>query len=265
MDMILDFTTSFFGTEPWGLAVILLLVFLAGYVDAIAGGGGLVSLPAYMIAGLPTHAAIATNKLSSSMGTAVATFHYAKSGFINLRLALPSIAFAFLGSFCGSNLLLLVDDSFLRIFLLIVLPLTAIYVMKSKSFDAAGLESFTVKKTTVLCMVIAFAVGVYDGFYGPGTGTFLMLLLTGVAHLRLDSAAGVTKAINLTTNVAALAVFLLNGQVLILLGLLAGAFNMVGNYLGSHSFTKNGGAVARPITITVLLIFFVKVIWDFVA
>lgn len=265
MDMIANLTTSFFGTEPWGLAVVLVLVFLAGYVDAIAGGGGLISLPAYMIAGLPTHAAIATNKLSSCMGTAVATFHYAKSGFINLRLALPSIGFAFLGSFLGSNLLLLADDGFLRVFLLIVLPLTAIYVMKSKSFDAAGLESFSLKKTMLLCMAIAFAVGIYDGFYGPGTGTFLMLLLTGVAHLRLDSAAGVTKSINLTTNFAALVVFLVNDQVMILLGLLAGLANMGGNYLGSHSFTRNGGSVARPITITVLLIFFVKVIWDFVA
>ncbi len=265
MEMAAELIQNVFGVAPWGLGVILLLVFLAGYVDAIAGGGGLISLPAYMIAGLPTHLAIATNKLSSSMGTAVATFHYAKSGMINLRLALPSIAFAFAGSALGSNLLLLVDDGFLKIFLLIVLPLTAIYVMRSKSFDAQGLESFTVKKTAVLCMVIAFAVGIYDGFYGPGTGTFLMLLLTGVAHLRLDSAAGVTKAINLTTNIAALAVFLLNGQVIILLGLLAGAANMVGNYLGSHSFTSKGGAVARPITICVLCIFFVKVIYDFVA
>ncbi len=263
--MVFDTLVSLFGVAPWGLAVIVVLVFLAGYVDAIAGGGGLISLPAFMIAGVPTHAAIATNKLSSSMGTAVATFHYAKSGMINLRLALPSIAFAFAGSAIGSNLLLLADDGFLRVFLLVLLPLTAIYVMRSKSFDAAGLESFSAKKTALLCMGIALCVGVYDGFYGPGTGTFLMLLLTGVAHLRLDSAAGVTKAINLTTNVAALVVFLVNGQVTILLGLVAGAFNMLGNYLGSHSFTKNGGAVAKPITITVLVIFFIKVIYDFVA
>ena len=253
MDMIFELISNFFGIEPLGLAIVCGLVFLAGYVDAIAGGGGLISLPAYLIAGVPTHAAIATNKLSSCMGTTVATFHYAKSGFINARLALPS------------NVLLLVDDGFLRLFLLVVLPVTAIYVMKSKSFDAAGLQSFSLRKTTLLCMGIAFAVGVYDGFYGPGTGTFLMLMLTGLAHLRLDSAAGVTKSINLTTNLAALIVFLIHGQVVILLGLLAGLFNMIGNYLGSHSFTKNGGAIARPITIAVLLIFFAKVVWDFMA
>ena len=145
MDMIFELISNFFGIEPLGLAIVCGLVFLAGYVDAIAGGGGLISLPAYLIAGVPTHAAIATNKLSSCMGTTVATFHYAKSGFINARLALPSIVFAFLGSFCGSNVLLLVDDGFLRLFLLVVLPVTAIYVMKSKSFDAAGLQSFSLR------------------------------------------------------------------------------------------------------------------------
>lgn len=265
MDVVSQFLLTNFGVEPLGLLLICVLVALAGYVDAIAGGGGLISLPAYLIAGLPTHTAIATNKLSSSMGTTIATYHYAKSGFINLRLAVPAVFFAMVGSALGSNLVLLVDDGFLRIFLLILLPITAVYVMKSKTFDAIELESYSFRKTLVLCMAIAFAVGVYDGFYGPGTGTFLMLLLTGVAHLRLDSAAGVTKAINLTTNIAALVVFLINGQVLIILGLLAGVFNIVGNYLGAHSFTKNGGAIAKPITIVVLVVFFLKVVWDFVA
>ena len=169
------------------------------------------------------------------------------------------------GSTIGSNLVLITSDAFLRVFLLAVLPITAIYVMRSKSFGKQDKEPLSPKRTAALCALVAFCVGIYDGFYGPGTGTFLMLLLTGVAHLKLKSAAGITKAINLTTNVTALVVFLLHGQVLLVLGLVAGAFNIVGNYLGSHSFSKNGGAVARPITIVVLVIFFAKVIWDFVA
>lgn len=260
-----DIISSCFGVDPLGLLIVCVLVGLAGYVDSIAGGGGLVALPAFLIAGLPTHVAIGTNKISSAMGTIVTTWHFAKSGMINLRLALPAIVFAFVGSACGSNLVLLVDDAFLRVFLLVVLPLTAIYVMKSKSFDAAEVESYSFKKTMLLCCVIALFVGVYDGFYGPGTGTFLMLLLTGLAHLRLDSAAGVTKAVNLTTNLSALVVFLINGQTLIALGLVAGVFSIIGNYIGAHSFTKNGGAIARPITIVVLCVFFIKVIFDFVA
>lgn len=264
MEILFSNIESLFGVAPWGVLVICVLVFLAGYVDAIAGGGGLISLPAYMIAGLPTHAAIATNKLGSSMGTCVATWHYAKSGFINLRLAIPSIAAAMIGSVLGSGLVLLVSDAVLKVMLLVILPLTAIYVMRSKSFGSAELESYSFKKTAVLCAIIAFVIGVYDGFYGPGTGTFLMLLLNGLAHLRLDASAGITKAINLTTNLAALAVFLFHGQVLIAIGLLAGVFSIAGNYIGSHSFTKNGGAIAKPITITVLVIFFVKIVYDII-
>lgn len=247
----------------WGVGLICALVFLAGYVDAIAGGGGLISLPAYMIAGLPTHAAIATNKLSSAMGTTLTTIQYARLGFIRPLFALPCVLSAVVGSCAGSNLVLLVDDFALRAMMLVILPVTAFYVFRLKDFGKTTPEPLPVRRTIMLSCGIALAVGVYDGFYGPGTGTFLLLLLTGVAHLALGSAAGITKAINLTTNITALAVFLLNGQVLIGLGLLAGAFNIAGNYLGARTFTKSGGSVARPIIIVVLCIFFVKVVCDF--
>lgn len=264
MDFLVEGCQALFGMAPGGLVLVCLFVFLAGYVDAIAGGGGLISLPAYLIAGLPTHAAIATNKLSSTMGTSIATWQYAKSGYIEWKLAGACALLAVVGSALGSNLVLVTSDEVLRVFLLVVLPVTAVYVMRSKAFDARRVEQFPPRKTATLCATIALAVGIYDGFYGPGTGTFLMLLLTGVAHLYLAQAAGITKAINLTTNVTALVVFLLHGQVLIVLGLVAGAFNIAGNYLGSKSFTRKGGAIAKPITITVLVIFFAKTIWDFV-
>ena len=240
MEAVADVCQQLFGIAPGAMLLVCLLVFLAGYVDAIAGGGGLISLPAYMIAGLPTHAAIATNKMSSTMGTTIATWHYAKSGYIQWKLAGVCVVLAVAGSTIGSNLVLITSDAFLRVFLLAVLPITAIYVMRSKSFGKQDKEPLSPKRTAALCVLVAFCVGIYDGFYGPGTGTFLMLLLTGVAHLKLKSAAGITKAINLTTNVTALVVFLLHGQVLLVLGLVA-------------------------ITIVVLTIFFAKVIWDFIA
>lgn len=256
---------AFFGDiSILGMGLVCVLVFLAGYIDAIAGGGGLISLPAYMIAGLPTHAAIATNKLSSAMGTTLTTIQYARQGFIRPLFALPCVLSAVVGSCIGSNLVLLVDDFALRVIMLIVLPVTAFYVFRLKNFGKTTPDPLPVRKTILLSCGIALIVGAYDGFYGPGTGTFLLLLLTGVAHLALGSAAGITKAINLTTNITALSVFLINGQVLIGVGLLAGLFNIAGNYLGARAFTKSGGAIARPIIIVVLCIFFVKVIYDFV-
>lgn len=264
MELILEGLPSLFGVPLWGLGVICLLVFLAGYVDAIAGGGGLISLPAYLIAGLPTHAAIATNKLGSAMGTTITTWHYAKSGFIQARLALPCVVTALAGSALGSNLVLLVSDHMLKVLLVIILPITAVYVMRNKKMGNENPSSLSTRQTIAISCCIAFVIGAYDGFYGPGTGTFLILLLSGLAQLRLDASAGLTKAINLSTNVAALVVFLIHGQVLIALGLIAGVFSILGNYVGSHQFTSKGGAVARPITIVVLIIFLIKVIYDLV-
>ena len=265
MDVVIDAYQQLFGVAPLGMALLCALVFLAGYVDAIAGGGGLISLPAYLIVGLPTHVAIATNKLSSAMGTTLTTWRFARSGYIQWKTAGMGVATALIGSALGSNLVMFVADFYLRVLLLVLLPVTAVYVMRSKAFDDESREALSSRRTVVISVVVALVVGAYDGFYGPGTGTFLMLLLTGAARMALKQAAGVTKAINLTTNITALAVFLLHGQVLIPMGLLAGVFGIGGNYLGSKSFSENGGAIARPITIVVLVVFFVKVIWDFVA
>ena len=113
-------------------------------------------------------------------------------------------------------------------------------------------------------ILIAAVVGIYDGIYGPGTGTFLMLLFTGFCHMTLNDAAGATKAINLTTNITALVVFLINGKVLLPLGIAAGVCNMAGNYLGSHSFTSNGHKIVKPVMIVVIVIFFIKVLTELI-
>ena len=123
-------------------------------------------------------------------------------------------------------------------------------------------ESLSARRTILLVAVVAFVVGVYDGFYGPGTGTFLMILLTSAAKLSLQKAAGVTKAINLTTNITALVVYFVNGKVILLLGLAAGCFSILGNYVGAQCFSKSGAKLVRPIMIFVLVIFFVKTILE---
>lgn len=246
--------------------IVCPLVFLAGFVDAVAGGGGLISLPAYMMCGLPVHTAIATNKMSSSMGTALATWRYAASGFIDWRLAPLCVVCAFVGSAGGANLALLIDEKILRALLLIILPLTGLYVLKSQSLqktpNAPGRQPNR-RRIHLLAALAALFIGLYDGFYGPGTGTFLILLLVGLAKMPLTQANGLTKVINLTTNLAALLVFLLNGQVLLPLGLTAGCFSLAGNYFGTRCFTDRGAAIARPIILVVLLIFFIKTVSEF--
>ena len=119
-------------------------------------------------------------------------------------------------------------------------------------------EAFPIRRMILFSALIAFLIGIYDGFYGPGTGTFLLLLLTGVAHMGLKEANGITKAINLTTNLTALAVYLINGKVILLLGLVAGVFSIAGNYLGTRCFDKGGAKFVKPLMMVVLVIFFVK-------
>ena len=239
--------------------IVCPLVFLAGFVDAIAGGGGLISLPAYLITGLPVHNAIATNKTSSAMGTAIATLRYPRSGYIPWREASAGIVFALVGSTLGAKLALMLNDGIFRIVMLVVLPLTAMYVLRGKALqETEEREAYPMRKTLVIVMAAALLIGVYDGFYGPGTGTFLILILTGAAHMDLRKANGVTKAINLATNVAALAVYLLNGKVLLPLGLTAGVFSIAGNYIGARFFSSKGAKSVKPVILIVLTIFFVR-------
>lgn len=244
--------------------IVCPLVFLAGFIDAIAGGGGLISLPAYMLAGLPPHIAIGTNKLSSAVGTTVATAQYISKGFMVWRLAVPAIVFSLIGANIGSNLTLLVPENVFLIIMLIALPVIAIYVFTHKSLSNPFEPEITTR-VWVVVLASAFFIGMYDGFYGPGTGTFLMLLLTGAAHLTTRQAAGITKAINLSSNVMSLTVFLINGTVLLPLGFTAALFSIAGNYLGARSFIKKGDAIARPAIITVISIFIIKVIYEYFA
>ena len=241
--------------------IVCPLTFIAGFIDAIAGGGGLISLPAFLMTGLPVHNCLATNKMSSSLGTSVSTGRYALKGYIPWKTALFCIPCAFAGSAIGANIALLVSDRPFRLIMLAVLPLTGAYVLTRKELAPEGQE-YPFRITVVISMLCAFFIGIYDGFYGPGTGTFLILLLSGLAHMPIRKANGLTKDINFSTNISALSVFLLNGQVILPLGLAAGLFNIAGNYLGAKQFEKGGTKAVRPVIITVLLLFFIKVAWE---
>ena len=243
--------------------IVCPMTFLAGFVDAVAGGGGLISIPGYMIAGLPAHFAIATNKLSAGMGTTVATAKLAKLGYIPWRKAIFCIVMAVIGGSAGAKLALLVSADLFKKIMLVIIPLTAIYLMREKNM---GEEKEPLNKTQTLIRsgAIALVIGMYDGFYGPGTGTFLILLLTSFAHFKLGEANGVAKSINLTTNLSSLAVYLMSGKVILALGLAGGITGIIGNYIGVTFFDKKGSKVVKPIMLIVLLIFFIRIISELV-
>lgn len=240
--------------------IVCPLTFLAGLVDSIAGGGGLISLPAFLFAGLPMHTAIATNKLSSAVGTTVSTARYCKNGFFDRRIAIPSIVLALIGSTLGARLVLLVDDKYLRWLLIAVLPIVAVAVFLDKG-DGNTDVPFSLSKRMAIACTAALLIGMYDGFYGPGTGTFLLLALTRLAHMDVRTASGNVKLINLSSNIAALVTFLFSGNVNIALGLAGAVFCLTGHYMGSGLVMKNGNKIVKPIILVVLVLLFFKIIF----
>jgi hypothetical protein len=195
------------------------------------------------------------------MGTSVSTFRLAKMGLIPWRKAALCIMMAMIGSAAGARLALLVDADLFKRLMLVIIPCTAFYVMRNKTMGAEK-EPLEEHTTVIRSAAVALVIGAYDGFYGPGTGTFLILLLSNFAHLSLGESNGIAKSINLTTNLTSLAVYLLSGKVIILLGLTGGAFGIVGNYIGVTFFKEKGAKAVRPLMLIVLVIFFVRILTE---
>ena len=243
--------------------IVCPLVFLASFVDAIAGGGGLISLPAYLLAGVPIHNAIATNKLSSAAGTVISTARYCKNRYADVPLAVPSFLVALLGSFMGANLALITSDKVLKLMLIAVLPVVAFYVLKNKSMESKLKRQLTKRQKYAIVITASFVIGTYDGFYGPGTGSFLLLVYTGLAGMDIRTASGNTKIVNLASNLAALGAFFFSGKIVVTLGLAAAVFSIAGHYIGSGMVIKNGTRIVRPIVVTVLVLLFIKIVSGF--
>ena len=241
--------------------IVCPLVFLASFVDAVAGGGGLIALPAYLFAGLPMHNAIATNKLSSASGTVISTVRLCRHRFVDWGLAFPCISMALLGSYFGAHLALIASDRLLRFMLIPVLPVVAFYVLKKKDFGEDEIADISRRKQWIICGLSSLAVGLYDGFYGPGTGTFLLLLYTGLGRLGVKKASGNMKLANLSSNLAAMVVFLFNGTIILPLGIAASVFSIAGHYMGSGMVMKNGTRIVRPVILVVLTLLFIKIIF----
>ena len=252
---------------PLTFIIVCPLVFLAGFVDSIAGGGGIISLPAYLFAGLPVHNALATNKLSSFCGSTIATGRYLKNKCYEKVFIVPTVIAALIGSATGARLALIAQDELLKKVLLVVLPVVAIVVvLRSRQKKTALTKSkhtrkpFSQKTQLFIAIVASFVIGMYDGFYGPGTGTFLMLVFAGILGFDERKAAGNTKCVNWASNAAALATFITGGKVLWVLGIVAAACSIAGNYLGSGLVIKDGGKYVRPVIVIVLVLLFVKLL-----
>ena len=252
------------GYPLWLALLIGLGVFAAGFVDGIGGGGGIISVPVYLLAGLPPHLALGTNKLSSCVGTAFSTFRYLKKGYVDWSLALPSVVLAIGGAYLGTSLQLMADERILKYLLLLVLPVAAAVLLRKKSLPEQRGEMAPGRRRLIV-WGFSLLVGVYDGFYGPGTGTFLLIAFCTLGKLDLRTASGNVKIVNLSSNLGALATSLTAGKVLIGLGLLAACFSIAGHWLGSGLAIKNGAKIVRPVILLVILLLAVRVAAELIA
>ncbi len=245
------------------LLIVLVGVFLASFVDGVAGGGGIISVPTYFLAGLPAHLALGTNKLSSGIGTVVSTLRFIRGGYVDWPLAVPSIVLALFGAHLGTRLQLALDERALKWLLLAVLPIVALVVLRQKKFSEEP-GDIDRRRQALIVLAASLVVGAYDGFYGPGTGTFLILIYCSLAKMDLRTASGNVKLVNLASNVGALATSLLAGKVFIVLGLIGAAASVAGHYLGSGLAIRDGSKIVRPVILLVLALLAIKVISELV-
>ena len=246
---------------PQMYLIVLPLVFAAAVVDAIGGGGGLISLPAYVVAGLPGDLASGSNKLSASFGTLIATAKFFRSGKIMLKPALCAAALALVGAFIGAEINEMLSDTAFRIVLLILIPLIAVLMIFRHSAPDRALPM--TKKRLALCGLIGLLVGAYDGFFGPGTGVLLILGFTWAAGMDTVTASGSSKVVNLASNISALVAHFLNGNIVFALAVPAMACSALGGYLGSWLAIRKGARVIRYVMMGVMALLLIRLATDY--
>ncbi len=251
---------------PIMLLIICPLCFLAGFVDSIAGGGGIISIPAYLIAGLPVKLAYGTNKFAMAIGTSVSAGNFLRNRKVSLVAAFAAVPGALIGAYGGTSLALALDDRILKIALMIALPLLAIFLFTRRSFGSATAAAAPLSRERLVptAFVTGLVIGAYDGFIGPGTGTFLILAFVSLMNLGLVEASGSAKIVNLSSNIASMITYLANGKVVFLIAIPAAACAILGNLIGSHLAIHRGARFIRPVIIGVLFLLFLRFLSDFV-
>ena len=248
------------GVALWIVLLICAGVFLGSFMDAIAGGGGIVTVPTYLMGlhNFPTYYALGTNKLSSGIGTVFSTARFIRQGYVDWPLFAPSVVLALVGSVCGTWLQHHTPAVVLKYLLLLVLPVVAFITLKTHKWPDEP-EPLDPWLRRLIVWAAAFLIGGYDGYYGPGTGTFLMIIFVRFAKLDTRHAAGGVKVINVASNFGSLFTALRAGYVLVGVGLISAVASILGHYLGAGLAIKNGSKIVKPTVIAVLILLTIKV------
>ncbi len=254
------------GLENLGLGTILLIVaagFAAGWVDAVVGGGGLLQLPALLLVpGMSPLQALATNKLGSIFGTSVSAVTYYRRTHPDLRTALPMASVALLGAFGGAMLAASLPSAVFKPIIVAALIAVAVFTALRPTVGTLTVLRHTGRRHYGTALGIGVAIGFYDGLIGPGTGSFLVIAMVTMLGYSFLGASAKAKIVNLATNAGALLFFVPHGALLWGVGLLLGAANMAGGYVGSRMAINGGSSFIRAVFLGVVGILIVKLGWD---
>ncbi len=246
----------------------ILLVCVAGFlgavVDAIVGGGGLITTPALLAAGLPTHLALGTNKFASSLGTISSSYHYYKSGNMNLKLLKYLLPFSLLGSVVGVLTVLAIDPGFLKVLIIILVVIIGLYTLLKKDLGLKDCFTNLSKQKIKYGIILAIIFGFYDGFFGPGTGSFLIFGLISIFGFDFKNASANSKLMNFFSNFTALVLFLINGKILFSVGIPMAICMMFGAKVGAKLAIKNGASFIKPIFVIVSFTLVIKMLSDLI-
>ncbi|MEI6860095.1 MAG: TSUP family transporter [Shewanella sp.] len=240
------------------IAVLFCVAMLAGFVDAIAGGGGLITIPALMWAGLPPTAALATNKLQACGGSFFASLYFVRKGMVKLSEMKLAIACAFVGAAIGTIAVQMVDTAFLETLLpFLILGIGGYFLFSKKITEEDKHQIFT---PVMFGFTAAFGIGLYDGFFGPGTGSFFALAFVSLAGFGLAKATAHAKVLNFSTNIASLIFFAIGGKVLWVLGGIMLVGQAIGATLGSRLVLTRGTKIIKPLVVTMSIAMSVKLL-----
>ena len=248
--------------DIWTFVALTVVAAVAGFIDSIAGGGGLLVIPALLWAGVPPLSALGTNKLQSVFGTAIALRNYRRSGLVEWRPNRLTVALAFLGSVIGALVVQLIRTRLLNLIIPLLLVASAIYVLLSPRMTDQDAHH---RVTSTGYAPVGAAIGFYDGFFGPGAGTFYTTSLVALRGYGLTKATALTKLVNLTSASASLIMFAIGGHLYWALGLCMALGAMAGGWLGSHSALRLGARLIRPLLILISLSLTAKLLWGYFA
>lgn len=234
--------------------------FFASLVDSIAGGGGIISLPAFLAAGIPPHLALGTNKFSATCGSFTSSIQYFKNGKVNKNLLKYLLPFTLIGAVLGVNTVLAIDTKYLNTIVLVLLLSVGIYSLFSKNIGSEDKFKGLTKRNIFYGILLAISIGFYDGFFGPGTGSFLIFGLIGIFGFDFVKAGGNGKIMNFISNITSLVLFAFNGKIDYSLGIPVAIAMILGAQIGTKLAISKGSKLIKPIFVCMALAIAVKML-----